>query len=118
LPGGRPQQYDGVQEDGQRELRGADLRTMREKAIDAAGALGVPTTLAMVIDPRTVVGVVDTLRWAVARPHVRGISLQPVFTSGRVANVESRTLPVFPRAAVGATIGATAAPITRASTTR
>jgi uncharacterized radical SAM superfamily Fe-S cluster-containing enzyme len=67
----------------------------------------------MVIDPRTVAGVGDTLRWAVARPHVRGISLQPVFTSGRVATVESRTLPVFPGATVGAavgTLGATTAP--------
>ena len=88
-------QFDGVQEAGQVDLRGADLRAMRERAIDAAGALGVPTTLAMVVDPRTIDGVGDTLRWAVARPHVRGISLQPVFTSGRIAPVESRTLPVF-----------------------
>jgi uncharacterized radical SAM superfamily Fe-S cluster-containing enzyme len=88
-------QFDGVQEAGQAELRGADLRAMRERAIDAAGALGVPTTLAMVVDPRTIAGVGDTLRWAVARPHVRGISLQPVFTSGRIAPIESRTLPVF-----------------------
>ncbi len=89
-------QFDGVQEAGQHELRGTDLRAMRQKAIDAAGALGVPTTLAMVLDERTIVGVGDTLRWAMDRPHVRGISLQPVFTSGRVATIESRTLPVFP----------------------
>ena len=89
-------QFDGVQAAGQRELRGEDLRAVRERAIDEAGALGVPTTLAMVLDPRTIAGVGDTLRWAMARPHVRGISLQPVFTSGRVAAVESRTLPVFP----------------------
>jgi uncharacterized radical SAM superfamily Fe-S cluster-containing enzyme len=88
-------QFDGVQEAGQAELRGGDLRAIRERAIDAAGALGVPTTLAMVVDPRTIAGVGDTLRWAVARPHVRGISLQPVFTSGRIAPIESRTLPVF-----------------------
>ena len=102
-------QFDGVQAAGQVDLRGADLRTMRERAIDAAGALGVPTTLAMVVDPRTIDGVGDTLRWAVARPHVRGISLQPVFTSGRIAPVESRTLPVFDaagrRARVVETIG-------------
>ena len=92
-------QFDGVQEAGQVDLRGADLRAMRERAIDAAGALGVPTTLAMVVDPRTIDGIGDTLRWAVARPHVRGISLQPVFTSGRIAPVESRTLPVLGAAA-------------------
>ena len=90
-------QFDGVQAAGQSELRGTDLRAVRERAIDEAGALGVPTTLAMVVDARTVAGVGDTLRWAVARPHVRGISLQPVFTSGRTATVESRTLPVLPR---------------------
>ena len=92
-------QFDGVQEAGQVDLRGADLRAMRERAIDAAGALGVPTTLAMVVDPRTIDGIGDTLRWAVARPHVRGISLQPVFTSGRIATVKSRTLPVLGAAA-------------------
>ena len=92
-------QFDGVQEAGQVELRGADLRAVRERAIDAAGALGVPTTIAMVADARTIAGVGDTLRWAIARPHVRGISLQPVFTSGRVAAVESRTLPVLARTA-------------------
>lgn len=96
-------QFDGVQAPGQRELRGADLREMRERAIDAAGALGVPTTLAMVVDERTVAGVGDTLRWGIARPHVRGITFQPVFTSGRVAPVESRTLPVL--AAPLATMG-------------
>ncbi|MFO0961445.1 MAG: radical SAM protein [Phycisphaerales bacterium] len=89
-------QFDGVQAQGQAELRGADLRGVRERAIDAAGALGVPSTLAMVVDERTIGGVGETLRWAVARPHVRGISFQPVFTSGRIATIESRTLPVLP----------------------
>ena len=88
-------QFDGVQSEGQVELRGADLRALRERAIDSAGALGVPTTLAMVIDERTIGGIGDTLRWALGRPHVRGISLQPVFTSGRIAPIESRTLPVL-----------------------
>jgi uncharacterized radical SAM superfamily Fe-S cluster-containing enzyme len=90
-------QFDGVQQAGQEELRGTDLRAVRERAIDEVGALGVPTTLAMVVDQRTIAGVGDTLRWAMPRAHVRGISLQPVFTSGRVAAVESRTLPVLPR---------------------
>ena len=94
-------QFDGVQEAGQYELRGADLRAVRQKAIDEAGALGVPTTLAMVLDHRTITGVGETLRWAMGREHVRGISLQPVFTSGRVSNIESRTLPVFPSGAIG-----------------
>ncbi|MFO0782758.1 MAG: radical SAM protein [Phycisphaerales bacterium] len=88
-------QFDGVQETGQVELRGTDLRAVRERAIDSVGALGVPSTIAMVVDDRTLPGVGDTLRWAVARRHVRGVCFQPVFTSGRVAPVESRTLPIF-----------------------
>lgn len=77
-------QFDGPQEAGQRELRAADLRDVRERCVDRAGALGVPTTLAMVVTPTTIAHVGDTLRWALARPHVRGITYQPMFTSGRL----------------------------------
>lgn len=77
-------QFDGVQEAGQRELRGADLRATRQRAIDACGALGVPTTLAMVVNDETLPHVGETLRFGLARRHVRGITFQPVFTSGRI----------------------------------
>lgn len=86
-------QFDGTQEEGQRELRGADLRKIRTDAIDGAGALGVPSTLAMTVTPQTLLHVGDTLRYGLERRHVRGITLQPVFTSGRVATVDSR-LPI------------------------
>ncbi|MFO0828103.1 MAG: radical SAM protein [Phycisphaerales bacterium] len=86
-------QFDGPQEDGQRELRGSDLRAIRTKAIDEAGAAGVPSTLAMTVTPTTIAHLGDTLRYGVARRHVRGISFQPMFTSGRVHAVES-TLPI------------------------
>lgn len=76
-------QFDGPQEAGQRELRGADLRAIREKAIDAAGALGIPTSLAMVVTPTTIAHLGDALRFGLSRPHVRGISFQPMFTTGR-----------------------------------
>ncbi|MCA9295299.1 MAG: hypothetical protein KC983_02255, partial [Phycisphaerales bacterium] len=82
-------QFDGPQEDGQRALRNADLRETRRRAVDDAGALGIPTTLAMTITPTTMPFLGDTLRWAISRPHVRGITFQPMFTSGRVPDVDT-----------------------------
>ncbi len=91
-------QFDGVQERGQRELRGADLRKIREQAIDSAGALGVPSTLAMTVTEETIDALGDTVRFAVPRRHVRGIAFQPRFTSGRLDGsapmIESTTLPI------------------------
>ncbi len=86
-------QFDGPQEAGQRELRNADLRAIRQTAIDQVGALGVPSTLAMTVTPTTIAHLGDTLRFAVERPHCRGITFQPMFTSGRVPTVVSN-LPV------------------------
>lgn len=88
-------QFDGPQEAGQRDLRGADLRDIRRKAIDEAGALGIPSTLAMVVTRTTIRHLGDTLRFGLDRPHCRGITFQPMFTSGRVPKVESTTLPVM-----------------------
>ena len=83
-------QFDGPQAEGQRELRGADLREIRRRAIDEGGALGVPTTLAMTVTPVTIRHLGDTLRFGLERPHCRGITLQPMFTSGRVHHVETK----------------------------
>ncbi len=82
-------QFDGTQEIGQIELRGADLREIRRQAIDEAGALGIPSTLAMVVSPETLPHLGDTLRFGLERPHCRGITFQPLFTSGRVPRVET-----------------------------
>jgi hypothetical protein len=86
-------QFDGPQAAGQLELRGADLRAVRERAIDGAGALGVPSTLAMTVTPATRPHLGDTLRFALPRPHCRGLVFQPVFTSGRGPRVET-SLPM------------------------
>ncbi|MCA9286423.1 MAG: radical SAM protein [Phycisphaerales bacterium] len=82
-------QFDGPQEAGQRALRGADLRAVRERAADECGAAGIPTTLAMTVTPENLPHVGEALQWGLARPHVRGITFQPVFTSGRVPEREA-----------------------------
>ena len=97
-------QFDGVQEAGQRELRGADLRKVREQAIDAVGALGVPSTLAMTVTEETLPFLGEAMRFAVPRRHVRGISFQPRFTSGRI-EVTSSTLPIARSAARPLSVG-------------
>lgn len=83
-------QFDGPQEAGQVELRGADLRALRERAIDTAGAVGVPTTLGMVVTEQTRPHLGAALRFGLERPHCRGLTLQPMFGSGRVPEVESK----------------------------
>lgn len=87
-------QFDGPQQEGQKELRGADLREIRRKGIDLAGELGVPSTLAMVVSPTTRKYLGETLRFGLSRRHCRGITFQPMFTSGRVPQLESGTLPI------------------------
>ncbi|MBS0195343.1 MAG: radical SAM protein [Planctomycetes bacterium] len=91
-------QFDGIQEAGQRDLRGVDLRDMRRKALDEIGALGVPSSLALVATPASMPHLGDTLRFALERPHCRGIIIQPMFNSGRTHHgVTSGTLPVLPQ---------------------
>lgn len=89
-------QFDGVQPEGQSELRGGDFRQIRERAIDQCGALGVPSTLAMVVTPATIAHLGEAIRFGLARPHCRGIAFQPMFNSGRTHHgLTSGTLPVL-----------------------
>ncbi len=89
-------QFDGTQEAGQQFLRGADLRGLRERCLERCREMELPVTLAMTVTPENlpfVWGAIDFgLRW----PNVRGISFQPVFTSGRIPN--QSTLTALPAA--------------------
>lgn len=87
-------QYDGPQEQGQLDLRGADLRSLRNRVIAQCAEEGIPTTLAMVVTPDTMPHMGDAIRIGLAEPMCRGITLQPMFSSGRVPT-ESSTLPVL-----------------------
>jgi len=76
-------QYDGPQAAGQAELRGLDLRRVRQRVVDQCERYGVPVTLAMTIDGHNVSHMGDTVRFALENKAVRGITLQPMFGSGR-----------------------------------
>lgn len=77
-------QFDGPQAAGQRELREADLRELRRRALERCLAIGVPVTLAMTVTRENLPHLWEAIEFGLGFPHVRGISFQPVFGSGRL----------------------------------
>jgi uncharacterized radical SAM superfamily Fe-S cluster-containing enzyme len=80
-------QYDGPQAAGQRELRGADLRASRRRAIEIAGGMqggGLPVTLAMTVTRENLGHLWETIEFGLGCANVRGVTFQPIFHSGRV----------------------------------
>jgi len=76
-------QFDGVQEAGQQSLRGLDLRKTREKALQNAQEIGLPVTLAMTVIPENREHLWEAVEFGLRFEHVRGITFQPMFYSGR-----------------------------------
>ena len=77
-------QFDGIQEEEQRALRGADLRPIRERALDRCAEMNIPATLAMTVTPGNLPHLWAAVEFGLRRTNVRGISFQPMFESGRV----------------------------------
>ena len=76
-------QFDGPQEAGQRDLRGADLRATRLRCLDRCAESGIPVTLAMTVTEANLPFLWETVSLGLSRVNVRGVSFQPVFGSGR-----------------------------------
>jgi 7,8-dihydro-6-hydroxymethylpterin dimethyltransferase len=77
-------QFDSLQRAPLMDLRGADLRRIRQDALDRLNALNISTTLVMTVKR----GVNDeeigeVIRFAAQQPCVRGVTLQPVQDAGR-----------------------------------
>ncbi|MBI1842373.1 MAG: radical SAM protein [Verrucomicrobia bacterium] len=83
-------QFDGPRETGQRDLRGADLRATRRLAIERAGAMEIPTTLAMTVTAANVDQLWESIAFGLEHPAVHGITFQPFFQSGRFAPPQAR----------------------------
>jgi uncharacterized radical SAM superfamily Fe-S cluster-containing enzyme len=77
-------QFDGTQEEGQKYLRGADLRGLRERCLERCRAMNLPVTLAMTVTPENLPYLWQTIDFGLRWPNVRGVSFQPMFTSGRI----------------------------------
>lgn len=78
-------QYDGPQEAAQKELRGTDLRALKTKAMERCEAEGIPFTLAMTVMPDNLPNLWETIEVGLRYHFCRGVSFQPMFTSGRTA---------------------------------
>lgn len=87
-------QFDGTQLDGQHFLRGADLRSVRERAIERCREMNLPITLAMTVTPENLSHLWEAIEFGLKYPHIRGISFQPVFNSGRIPDVTRASSPV------------------------
>lgn len=77
-------QFDSFDEGALRALRGADLRRVRERAVERLNEVGLSTTLVMTVAR----GVNDheigrVVEYASRQPAVRGVTLQPVQFAGR-----------------------------------
>ena len=77
-------QFDGPQPEAQQFLRGADLRDLRQIGIERCEAMNLPITLAMTVTRENLPFVWDSIGFGLQWPHIRGISFQPMFTSGRL----------------------------------
>jgi 7,8-dihydro-6-hydroxymethylpterin dimethyltransferase len=76
-------QFDGIGVEGQYALRGADLRATRERAIERCATMNLPITLAMTVTSENIGGLWQAIEFGLKHSHVRGISFQPMFQSGR-----------------------------------
>lgn len=84
-------QFDSLRAAVHQELRGLSLVEVRRKAMDALNRLGIPTTLVVTVKKGlndNEIG--DIVRYALAQPCVRGVTLQPIQDAGRVEDFESR----------------------------
>jgi uncharacterized radical SAM superfamily Fe-S cluster-containing enzyme len=82
-------QFDSLTDGPQRALRGADLTAIRRKALDRLDAVGLSTTLVVTVrkglNDHELGGIID---FALTRPCVRGVTIQPVQDAGRNADFD------------------------------
>jgi hypothetical protein len=82
-------QFDGESADASAYHRGADIRRFKERAIERLSANGIFTTLTMT----AALGVNDdeiglVIKRALGTPYVGGVTIQPVFGSGRSGAID------------------------------
>lgn len=85
-------QFDSLRPTGLKSLRGSDLTSVRMGALEKLNAAGMSTTLVVTLNKGLnddEIG--DIIRFAVAQPCVRGVTLQPIQEAGRVDGYDRRT---------------------------
>ncbi len=85
-------QFDSLRAEALRTLRGADLTGVHLRALDALDALGISTTLVVTLSRGVNDGDIgDVIRFALGRPCVRGVTIQPVQAAGRCDGFDPAT---------------------------
>ncbi len=84
-------QFDSLRREPLMQLRGADLRSIREKALERLNRLGISTTLVVTVERGVNDGELGAIiDFGLKQPAVRGITFQPVQQAGRVQGFESK----------------------------
>ena len=85
-------QFDSFRREPLMQLRGADLRSIREKALEKLNRLNISTTLVVTIERGVnddeIGSIVD---FALQQPCVRGVTFQPVQQAGRLRGYDPAT---------------------------
>ncbi|MBV8365394.1 MAG: radical SAM protein [Candidatus Eremiobacteraeota bacterium] len=81
-------QYDGQRERTHLDLRGQDLRAVKQRAIERLSAAAVFTTLVMVVTRENQDLIGQVLDTTLDTPYVGGVMFQPVFASGRAPHFD------------------------------
>ena len=85
-------QFDSFEQEALMTLRGADLRAVRQQAVDALNRVGLSTTLVMTVARGVNDGEIGrVIEWAAQQPAVRGVTLQPMQFAGRTEGVDPAT---------------------------
>src|SRR5258708_7757272 len=85
-------QFDSFERSALMDLRGADLRTIREQAIERLNELGISTTLVVTVKRGVNDGELGRIvEYALQQPCIRGVTFQPVQTAGRYDGFQPAT---------------------------
>ena len=85
-------QFDSFERDALMALRGADLRQVRERAIERLNRYAISTTLVVTLkkglNTHEIGRIID---YALAQPCVRGVTFQPIQAAGRLDGFDPAT---------------------------
>jgi uncharacterized radical SAM superfamily Fe-S cluster-containing enzyme len=85
-------QFDSFERNALMELRGADLRRVREQALERLNRLGISTTLVVTLKKGLNDGEVGRIiDFALAQDCVRGVTFQPIQAAGRLEHFDPAT---------------------------
>lgn len=83
-------QFDSLNSSPLKQIRGADLRSVRERALERLNELGISTTLVVTVERGVNDGELGAIiEFALQQPCVRGVTFQPVQQAGRLRNYDA-----------------------------